>query len=335
MKENRQHFAITSGGSPFRLGPRALAHCLAGAPRRALTEGDRPPRAVVGYSGMRRTPETIATRDALLRQLSVCSSAPSLRHLARGIQDAAPPLPSSTAIARSPTSTQLICPMSPSPGTPHGRLARLAAAAPRDTVIVQPGPRGADCRTLPLRNLISRSILRHHPDPLPRARWDTRPRADFRGSSDSTAPLPGATMGLRLQYSSAGRALQRSLRRSAWPALLRGADYGDSRGQVRPALSGTTPRNPLPGPRRLPSCSLVGDAMLQSLRRATRYRRSRRGRTGVEDRERWVIRPFSQRFMGGIGDHIPCRASLFPPRSHRLRTGRTRVHINSRGPFDK
>src|SRR5262245_20501821 len=123
-----------------------------------------------------------------------------LAALLAGCQDAAPPPPEfdgDRALAY--VRTQLD--FGPRiPGTnPHAKMAAWLDSLLRaraDSVVVQAWDHSTvDGKTLPLRNYIARFNPAATNRLLFLAHWDTRPRADAAGSSDSTAPVPGANDG--------------------------------------------------------------------------------------------------------------------------------------------
>lgn len=160
------------------------------------------------------------------------------------------------------------------PGTEgHARMAAWLDSLLRtraDTVIVQSWDHVTqDGRTLPLRNLIAR----FHPAATTRilflAHWDTRPRADAAGSSDTTAPVPGANDGasgvaILLGMADALKAVPPTV--GVDLLFVDGEDYGDF-GADKDVLLGSRyyAKNPLPGPRPRFAIlfDMVGDAMLQ------------------------------------------------------------------------
>lgn len=139
-----------------------------------------------------------------------------------------------------------------------------------DSVVVQAWDHVAqDGRTLPLRNLIARFNPAATTRLLFLAHWDTRPRADAAGSSDSLAPVPGANDGASGVATLLGMADALNARAPGIGVdllFVDGEDYGDF-GVDRDVLLGSRyyAKNPLPGarPRFAVLFDMVGDAMLQ------------------------------------------------------------------------
>jgi hypothetical protein len=197
-----------------------------------------------------------------------------LASLVAGCQDAAPPPPEfdgDRALAYIRTQLDFGPRI---PGTEgHTRMAAWLDSLLRtraDTVIVQSWDHVAqDGRTLPLRNLIARFNPAATTRILFLAHWDTRPRADAAGSSDTTAPVPGANDGASGVAVLLGMA---DALKAVPPAVgvdllfVDGEDYGDF-GADKDVLLGSRyyAKNPLPGPRPRFAIlfDMVGDAMLQ------------------------------------------------------------------------
>ena len=194
--------------------------------------------------------------------------------LLAGCQDAAPPPPEfdgDRALAY--VKTQLD--FGPRiPGTePHAKMAAWLDSLLRaraDSVIVQAWDHTTvDGKTLPLRNYIARFNPGATNRLLFLAHWDTRPKADAAGSSDSTAPVPGANDGA--SGVAILLAMADALKANA-PAIgvdllfVDGEDYGDFSAD-KDVLLGSRyyAKNPLPEPkpRYAVLFDMVGDAMLQ------------------------------------------------------------------------
>jgi len=197
-----------------------------------------------------------------------------LASLFAGCQDAAPPPPEfdgDRALAY--VRTQLD--FGPRiPGTDgHAKMAAWLDSLLRtraDTVVVQAWDHvSQDGKTLPLRNLIARFNPQATTRLLFLAHWDTRPRADAAGSSDSTAPVPGANdgaSGVAILLSMADALKSRAPTIGVDLLFVDGEDYGDF-GVDKDVLLGSRyyAKNPLPGPkpRFAVLLDMVGDAMLQ------------------------------------------------------------------------
>lgn len=197
-----------------------------------------------------------------------------LAALLAGCQEAAPPPPEfdgDRALAY--VKTQLD--FGPRiPGTePHLRMATWLDSLLRtraDTVIVQAWDHVAqDGRSLPLRNFIARFNPASENRLLFLAHWDTRPKADASGSSDTTAAVPGANDGasgvaVLLAMADALKATAPSI--GVDLLFVDGEDYGDF-SVDKDVLMGSRyyAKNPMPGPkpRYAVLFDMVGDAMLQ------------------------------------------------------------------------
>ena len=140
-----------------------------------------------------------------------------------------------------------------------------------DTVLVQAWDhKAADGKTLPLRNVLARFNPGASKRVMFIAHWDTRPRADASGSTDTTAPVPGANDGASGVAVLIGIA---DVLKAKGPEIgvdllfVDGEDYGDFYAAGRPdVLIGARyyadhPLVPLPNYAIL--LDMVGDRMLQ------------------------------------------------------------------------
>lgn len=160
------------------------------------------------------------------------------------------------------------------PGTEgHAKMAAWLDSLLRtraDTVVVQAWDHVTqEGKTLPLRNLIARFNPQATTRLLFLAHWDTRPRADAAGSSDSTAPVPGANdgaSGVAILLGMADALKARAPSIGVDLLFVDGEDYGDF-GVDKDVLLGSRyyAKNPLSGPkpRFAILLDMVGDAMLQ------------------------------------------------------------------------
>jgi glutaminyl-peptide cyclotransferase len=156
----------------------------------------------------------------------------------------------------------------------HARMGRWLDSLLRttaDTVIVQAWEHQArDGKTLPLRNFLARYNAGATDRVMLFAHWDTRPRSDGTGSTDSLAPVPGANdgaSGVAVLLALAELLQANGPRVGVDLLFVDGEDYGDFYAAGRPdVLMGARhyadqPVAPLP--RYAVLLDMVGDRTLQ------------------------------------------------------------------------